>query len=122
MERQVDRLRTAADFQRVRQGGRAWTHPLFVLAALPNALDKTRVGLLVSRRVGNAVKRNRARRLLREAVRHCLPRVRAGWDMVLIARPPLVASRLQPVEAALEQLLRRGALLNDAAQSHEAKV
>jgi len=116
LERQVvERLRKAAEFQRVREGGRAWAHPLFVLSAAPNGLERTRVGLLVSRRVGNAVKRNRARRLLREATRRWLPRVRPGWDMVIIARSPLVESKLQPVEAALERLLRKGSLLRETA-------
>lgn len=98
----------------MREGGRAWAHPLFVVAAAPNGLERTRVGLLVSRRVGNAVKRNRARRLLREATRRWLPRVRPGWDVVVIARSPLVESKLQPVEAALERLLRKSSLLQES--------
>ena len=73
------------------------------------------MGLLVSHRVGNAVKRNRARRLLREATRHWYPLVRPGWDLVIIARSALVESKLQPVEAALERLLRRSSLLQETA-------
>lgn len=107
----------------MREGGRAWAHPLLVVSAAPNGLERTRAGLLVSRRVGNAVKRNRARRLLREAARRWLPHVRPGWDVVIIARSPLVESKLQSVEAALERMLRKGSLLGETTpQAREANA
>lgn len=106
-----DRLCKQADFQRVRQGRRSWAHPLVVLAAAPNALEYSRVGLITGRPLGNAVRRNRARRLLREAARQCLPLVAPGWDLVLIARAPLVEEKLGPVKEALLQLLQRAGLV-----------
>lgn len=104
------RLRRSADFDRVRQEGRTWSHPLLVLVAAPNTIGQTRIGVVAGRRLGTAVARNRAKRLLREAARHLHPRLVAGWDLLLIARPPILTVREPEVEAALERLAREARL------------
>ena len=71
----------------------------------------TRVGFVAGKSVGSAVSRNRAKRLLREALRACAPALAPGWDVVLIARRPLAASKLTEARAALEPLLRRAKVL-----------
>ncbi len=110
MERRI-RLRRSVDFERVRQEGRSWSHPLLVLVAAPNPGGLTRIGVAAGRRLGPAVARNRAKRLLREAARHLYPRLAPGWDLVLIARPPILTVKEPQVEAALEQLAREARLL-----------
>jgi ribonuclease P protein component len=81
-----------------------------VLCVLPNDLPRTRFGFSVSKRVGNAVVRNRARRRLREIVRLRLPRIVSGWDVVLIARPPIAQAEFRQIEAAVERLLQQAGL------------
>ena len=105
------RLRRPKEFRRVWNNGRSWAHPLFILWALPNEEGRTRVGFTASRKVGNAVARNRARRLLREATRRCYPNLQPGWDIVLVARSSLPQAKEQEVEAALRDLLARAALI-----------
>jgi ribonuclease P protein component len=105
------RLHTRADFERVRREGRSWSHQLLVLVVCPNASDVTRVGVAAGKRVGSAVVRNRAKRLLREAMRQVGPRVQAGWDLILIARAAIVPVKMQDVAAALEGLLRQADLV-----------
>jgi ribonuclease P protein component len=107
------RLHARADFERVRREGRSWSHGLLVMMACPNASDGTRVGVAAGKRVGRAVVRNRAKRLMREAMRQFYPRIRAGWDLVLIARVAIVPVKMQTVAAALESLLRQAGLLPD---------
>ncbi len=72
---------------------------------------KVRVGVAAGRTVGNAVKRNRAKRLLRAAMRTLLPELASGWDLVLIARPALASSSLNETRQALLSLLRRSKLI-----------
>jgi ribonuclease P protein component len=111
--RRTYRLRASDDFQRVRREGQALVHPLLVLSALPNDLAYSRFGIAVGRRLGKATGRNRLRRRLRESVRMRIARneVKAGWDVVLIARLPLRDASFQQIDQAVGLLLRRAGLV-----------
>lgn len=81
-----------------------------MLRAVPNALDYTRFGFVVSKRVSmNAVDRNRVRRRLREIVRRAP--VREGWDQLLIARKPILDADFQTIRNVVLDLERRLDLL-----------
>jgi ribonuclease P protein component len=82
-----------------------------VLVARPNEQKQTRVGVVAGRTVGNAVTRNRAKRVLRAAVGVMQGSVQPGWDLILIARAPLLSSRHIEVIEALRTLLRRAGLV-----------
>lgn len=110
MERRT-RLRQSGDVERVYDEGSSWRHPLLVLIVRPTERSHSRVGVTASRSVGNAVRRNRAKRLLREAARHLYPEFEsAGWDIMLIARPDLVTATEADVQEALAKLLKRAGL------------
>lgn len=91
-------LKRRRDFLAAARGRRAHL-PAFTLQARPRAADEAeadavRVGFTCSKKVGNAVARNRAKRRLREVARSVLPADgRPGWDYVLIGRPVVTASR-----------------------------
>jgi len=102
------RLRTPADFRRVREHApRGWPHPLLVLYAAPNDLGRTRIGITVSSRVGNAVVRNKVRRRLREALRARFSRLAPGTDLLVIARPSAARAKWEELNAALDGVLRK---------------
>ncbi|MFC1945621.1 ribonuclease P protein component [Chloroflexota bacterium] len=104
-------LNKPAQYARVYENGKSWANRLFVVKASPNELGVARYGFSVGRRVGNAVVRNRVKRRLREIVRS-LP-LRAGWDIVVIARGAAgVASFTEGREAFLNLLLRAGVLIS----------
>ncbi len=111
------RLRANADFQNIRRRGRTLFHPLMVIAILPNGLDHCRFGFAVGRRIGKAAKRNQIKRRMREAVRvrNQNKEICAGWDVVLVARSPIVDAPYHEVDSAIVHLLRRARLLREAA-------
>jgi ribonuclease P protein component len=106
------RLTRSTDFKRVRRSGKSYAHPFIVLYALRSNHPVTRVGVTAGKTVGNAVHRNRAKRLLRVAMNDLLPQVTTAADLMLIARPPLVTSSLDQTRGALLGLLKRAGLLS----------
>ncbi|MEW6568808.1 MAG: ribonuclease P protein component [Chloroflexota bacterium] len=107
------RLTRSSDFKRVRRAGKSYAHPLAVLVACRNGLPKTRFAISAAHSLGSAVARNRAKRRLREAIRHWMPRVTGGWDALLIARPEVNAADWPAVLAAVERLMLRAQLIRE---------
>ena len=106
------RLTRSTDFKRVRRSGRSFAHPLVVLYTIKSAAPAVRVGVSAGLAVGNAVKRNRAKRLLRTAMNDLLPQTLPGSDLLLIARAPLPGSNFQQTRQALLTLLERAGLIS----------
>lgn len=111
----VGRLRTRPDFLKVAAAGAKWVAPGLILQArrrpAPGEADQVRVGFTVSRKVGNAIRRNRARRRLRAVAAEVLPEFgRPGFDYVLIGRARTLdrpyAELVQDLRTALERIGR----------------
>lgn len=102
-------------FSQIHQEGGSAANRFLVIRFLPNGLDRSRFGFITSKRIGNAVVRNKVKRRLREAVRRS--RVRAGWDAVFIARTGVEKVGYQELRQAADSLLRRSQLVggDDAA-------
>ena len=92
--------------------GKSWVSGLVVMKALPNGRALSRYGLSVSRRVGNAVARNRVKRLLREVLR--MTPLEPGWDIVFIARPAAAVAGYDDIKRSATGLLSRAGLLKTA--------
>lgn len=112
MERRL-RLRNGADFRRVRTGARRYSGRFLRLELVQGCCSHNRYGLVTGKHVGNAVQRNRARRLLREALRSLHPQLAPGHDLVVVSRPALAGATLEAAQEALKELLERAGLLND---------
>ena len=114
------RLKRSKDFARVRRGGRFAGSPLVGLYVLPSRTENTRVGFTASKRVGKAVIRNRVKRRLREAVRHRLPAVRPGQDLVFAARAPAANAEYEQIDETVDYLLHKTRAIKRPPEAHNA--
>lgn len=101
------RLRARAEFDRVFRNGRRLDGRQFVMIALPNGKMEHRLGMTVGRKLGVAVIRNRARRLLRESFRRLVPASGQGFDLVIVARPDIVGRTQSEVDREFRERVRR---------------
>ena len=101
------------DFRRIYARGKSYVSPLVVVYALKNRTKNVRVGITTSKKVGNAVQRNRSRRVIREAFRALAPRVRPGFDLVLVARGKTPYVKSTDVRRQLERQLQAAVLLRE---------
>jgi ribonuclease P protein component len=108
------RLTRSTDIKRVRRSGKSYAHPLMVLFVLSTDMPATHIGVSAGLAAGNAVKRNRAKRLLRAAMNELIPVTVPGFDLLLIARAPLPAANVHQAREALTSLLKRAGLISPA--------
>jgi ribonuclease P protein component len=110
------RLRRNSDFDRVRAHGRSWSSRQVVLSVLANDTGQNRYGFAVGKRVGDAVARNRAKRVMREVARALDPRLRQGHDIVFIARNSFREDlTMQDVAQQVEKLVGQAGLWKEDA-------
>jgi ribonuclease P protein component len=104
-------LSSPRDFAALMERGTMRSHPLLATRVLRTDLGSTRFGLATSRALGGAIVRNRVRRRLREVLRSVAPQLEAGWDVLVVARPAVVAADYRTVRETLTRLLRRSGVL-----------
>ncbi|MBR0373480.1 MAG: ribonuclease P protein component [Mogibacterium sp.] len=105
-------LRNQRDFVTVYNKGKSQGSKYVVVLYRRNRLGENRVAFIASKKVGNSVRRNRARRLMKEAFRALEPSIAQGYDIILVARNGIDATKEQDVERSLRHAFSRATLLN----------
>jgi ribonuclease P protein component len=104
----LGRLKRRAEFVRAAKAGRKAARDSLVLQVLPRSDDETRLGFTATKKIGNAVARNRAKRRLRAAARlHLGANPAPGHDLVLIARDSTGSCPFPVLLADLQSALRK---------------
>lgn len=100
-------LKENKDFRRLYYRGKSEASPVLVTYVMKNRLGFTRVGITSGKKIGNAVKRNRARRVIRAAFDQCEDRLSGSFDIVFVARTKTTEVKMQRVLADMEAHLSK---------------
>ena len=106
-------LRNKKDFSRIYSKGTSIGDRYVVLFCKKNNLDYSRRAFLASKKVGNSVKRNRARRLMKESVRLLGFDLPKGYDYIFIARNTINGKSYSDVSRSIKSALKRSGILNE---------
>lgn len=98
------------DFRRLYGRGRSYIHPALVTYVLKNRAGCCRIGITASKKIGNAVKRNRARRVITAAWRQNLPNVDNRYDLVFVARTRATQIKSTEMERVMRSHLQAAGL------------
>ena len=99
-------MKSNQNFQNVYKNGNSYANKYLVMYVLENRTDNLRVGISVSKKVGNSIVRHRLTRLIRESVRLNSDKVLKGYDLVIIARVNLKDKKYAETESAFLHLTR----------------
>lgn len=98
-------------FQNVYRKGLSYISPLVVAYVLPRATGQIRYGITTSKKIGCAVERNRARRVIKAALYDLLPKIDGGYDLVFVARKATVVSKSTKVYSELYKHFNRAGIV-----------
>lgn len=101
------------DFRRIYNRGKHYVTPVVVIYVLKNRTKNTRLGITTSKKIGNAVKRNRSRRIIREAWHAVSPFAAKGYDYVLVARGKTPYVKTQDIQKQLYLQLKKAGLYQE---------
>jgi len=99
-------LKQNTDFRRAYARGRSYTNPALVLYCIKNHEGICRVGITTSKKIGNAVERNRCRRVIMAAYRNAAPLCSGGWDLIFVARFKTKHMKSTEIERIMTEQLR----------------
>ena len=102
------RIKKNKDFQTVFKNGKSIANRQFVIYMLQNPVEQEfRIGLSVSKKIGNAVTRNRIKRLIRQVFLEEKHRIKSGKEFIIIARKPAADMGYHEVKNSLDHLFRK---------------
>ncbi|WP_409343676.1 ribonuclease P protein component [Paenibacillus sp. MBLB4367] len=105
------RLAKREDFNHVYRRGKSVANQQFVLYAMAQPKQEHfRLGVSVSKKIGNAVVRNRLRRMMKEIIRLHIPEISGGFDFIIIARKPAADLEYAQMEKSILHVLKRANL------------
>ena len=100
-------LKRHKEFRYTYRVGRSMSMPLFTLVAAKSRNETIRIGFSVSKRVGNAVQRNRAKRRMRACITPMVRCLKGGCNVIVIAKPEVLNAPFCELQQQMETLLRR---------------
>lgn len=103
----TETLNRNGDFQRLYHRGKSYTNPALVVYFQRNRAGICRIGITVSKKIGNAVQRNRCKRIIRAAYREIEPHILGNYDFVFVARGKTKYLKSTEIKAIMLSLLQK---------------
>lgn len=105
-------LKQNSDFRRAYGRGKSYSDPALVTYVLKNnRAGICRMGITTSKKIGNAVERNRCRRIIRAAFREISPMIRGGYDFVFVARTRTIKKKSTDIKKVMLQQLKKAGVI-----------
>ena len=104
-------LKSNSDFRRLYNRGKAITDPALVVYYSKNRAGICRIGITTSKKIGNAVERNRSRRVIREAFRQVCPNLNPCYDIVMVARSKTKYLKSTRIEEVMKRIFENEGML-----------
>ncbi len=112
-------LKRNKEFRYAYRAGRSVGTKSMVLIYAKGKQDEIKIGFSVSKKLGNAVTRNRIKRRLREAVTPLIPDLKRGYKIVIIAKMPILTDKLPAIASGMRYMARKANLIVQAADEHK---
>ena len=105
-----DKLKQRWEFRRMYSRGKCVITPAFILYFAKGKTGRVRLGITANKKLGVAVKRNRAKRVITAAFDGCLPHIKKGCDFVIVARSKILSLKSTDVQKMLYEKLSENGL------------
>lgn len=110
--RNIDSLKNSSEFREVYNGGKSYANKYLVMYVLNNGENRKRLGISVSKKVGNSVVRHRITRLIRESFRLNMSLLNSGLSIVVVGRTTAKGRGYREIESAFMHLCRLHGIVN----------
>ena len=107
-----EKIKSNRDFRRLYSRGKSYVTPFFVLYTAKGRKGKLRFGITVGKKIGGAVQRNRAKRIITAAFRSLAPNVTKGYDVVAVARTRVLETKSTAVAELMKKQFKEVGLWN----------
>src|SRR5690554_2489728 len=107
------RLRKNIEFKKVYSGGKNYWNRNLTLFVKKNKLEETRFGITVTKKISNAVVRNKIRRRIKEIYRENFYKIKSGYDLIFIPKKNVIDISYKELESAMIHILKLSKMLKD---------
>lgn len=107
----IEKIKENRDFRRIYARGKSVVCPYVVIYYMKNRYNNNRFGITAGKKIGGAVSRNRAKRVITAAFKECLPDILLGYDFIIVARTRILSVKSTVVANAMHKLFKSADLL-----------
>ena len=112
-QNQLEKLKKNTDFRRVYKYGKSYTDPALVVYVIKNRAGFCRIGFTASNKIGNAVQRNRARRVLKAAFDMIQKDFSDNFDIIIVARTKTIFKKSTEIYPVLNSILEKSGVIKN---------